>query len=297
MKIFKRVRNRILRDIYQIPILRSRSDRAYKTAVEKYASNLPPLASIDLDVVDNLIHEGVFVTSLEALKIPSTFQFLQAAKKLIPQIPTTKKNDYVVHASSHQIMQHPEIFFWGLEERLLNIVESYIGLPVAYHGAYFRRDLANQIQRKTRLWHTDIEDPHLLKIIVYLNDVSDEDGPFQYLPKSLSSIAYRSLRYKYGHIRDRTMKRVVNPYHWKSCTGSAGTVIFASTGDILHRGKPPIESDRFTIFFDYTSRQPRFPFYCKSSLPEDDLLLLNPNFSKRQRECVFWRQKSMPDCE
>ncbi|MGH7999621.1 MAG: 2OG-Fe(II) oxygenase, partial [Brasilonema sp.] len=63
------------------------------------------------------------------------------------------------------------------------------------------------------------------------------------------------------------------------------------TGSVFHRGKRPIADDRLAIFFDYTSRQPKFPFYCKSSLPMEDLYSLYPMFSELQKQCVFWRQQ------
>ena len=298
-RIFQRVRNRIFRDIYQSSFWRFQAELAYKAALEKHIGNLPVLSPNDLTVVETLRREGVFVTSLQALSIPSSPRMLIAAKKLIPQIPKTisKKNEFVVHASSQQIMEYPEIFLWGLEQRLINIVENYIGLPVAYHGAYFRRDIVNKVQKRTRLWHKDVEDSQYVKIIVYLNDVNDDGGPFQYLPKCLSSTVCRYLKYKYGHIQDKVMEQVVHPSNWKSCTGSAGTVIFAVTGSILHRGKLPVASDRFSIFFDYTSRQPIFPFYCKSSLPKQDLLLLARKLSEGQRQCVFWRKESLQECQ
>jgi hypothetical protein len=34
----------------------------------------------------------------------------------------------------------PNFFKWGNEKRLINILENYIGLPVAYHGVQIRKD-------------------------------------------------------------------------------------------------------------------------------------------------------------
>lgn len=290
---FYQVRNRILREIFKTPVFQVPSELAYKAALEKYVGNLPVLSPNDLTLVDILRCEGIVVTSLEALAIPSTPLVLNAQKKILPTIPrhlSSNKNEYVVHASSAQIMEYPELFLWGLEERLLNIVENYIGLPVAYHGLYFRRDIANNIQVKSRLWHIDREDRRILKIIVYLHDVSDDNGPFQYIPKPLTSLLSRSLKYNYGYIRDKAVKSVIPTSDWKSCTGPSGTVIFVDTASIFHRGKVPVGSDRFTLFFDYTSQRPKHPFYCKSSLSKDELLLLATRLSKRQRECIFWRK-------
>jgi hypothetical protein len=174
--MMKRVRNRILREIFQTPVVQIPSELAYKAALEKHVTKLPVLSPADLTFVDTFKREGIFITSLEALGIPSTPLILNAAKKLLPRIPKTLdriKNEYVVHATSTQIMEYPELFLWGSEERLLSIVENYLGLPVAYHGLYFRRDLANEIQVKSRLWHLDMEDRRSVKIIVYLNDVGE----------------------------------------------------------------------------------------------------------------------------
>jgi hypothetical protein len=290
--IVKKLRNHILKNLYQISFLQNQAERNYETAVKQHSANLPVLSVADFNLVESIRREGVVVTSLEALSIPHTEKMFLATQKLMPEIAksvSAEEHEYVVHASSEQMMQHPEIFMWGLEKRLLSIVENYIGLPVAYHGAYFRRDLANSVERKSRLWHIDVEDRRILKVIVYLNDVDDNCGPFQYIPQSLTSTVTRSLKYKHGYIQEKRLENVLSPSLWKSCTGSAGTVVFAATSKIFHRGKIPVDQDRFTIFFDYTSRQPTYPFYCKSSLPWEDLRSLAANFSEHQKQCVFWR--------
>ncbi len=288
----RKVINRVLRNVSDIPYIYNISQLSYQTALEKHKYHLPVVSKNDLNLIERIKHEGVVITTLEALSIPSTQEMLRAARNLIPKLPkidAKKKNEYVVHASPQQLMKHSAIFFWGLQERLLNIVENYLGLPVAYHGSYFRRDIANNVQRKTRLWHKDVEDPNFIKMIIYLHDVNEYGGAFQYIPKKLSRDVCRTLKYKYGHISDNVIQKVADSSIWKTCTGSAGTVIIANTGNILHRGKMPVTSDRYTIFFDYTSRQPKFPFYCQSCLPKENLLTLAENLPERQRKCVLWQ--------
>lgn len=286
---------KILRNVEQIPFVQAQAEQSYQAALKEHVANLPILSTSDKSLLETIKREGVAITSLESLGITSTPRFFQAAKNLMQEIPKSiyaQKNEFVVHATSQQIMEYPEIFLWGLEQRLLNIVENYVGLPVAYHGAYFRRDIANKIERKSRLWHMDKEDRKVLKIIVYLNNIGDDGGPFQYIPQSLTSTAASFLRYNYEYIQEKTMERVIPPSHWKSCTGLSGTVVFATTSSIFHRGKIPLTSDRFAVFFDYTSRQPRHRFYCKSSLPQQDLLLMAKKLSEPQKNCLFWQQHS-----
>ncbi|NJM73569.1 MAG: 2OG-Fe(II) oxygenase [Scytonema sp. RU_4_4] len=292
--IATQVRNQFLKNLYEFSLIKTPAECAYQAALAKHMSHLPVLSSTDWTIVETLNTEGVVITSLEELSIPSTPEMLQAAKNLMPKIPrvlSSDENGFAIHATSQQIMESPEIFLWGLEQRLLNIAENYFGLPVAYHGAYFRRDVANKVERKSRLWHMDTEDRRLFKVIIYLNDINDDGGPFQYIPQDITSKVAHSLGYKSGYIRDEYMQRFVSPSNYKSCIGPSGTVVFAGTGSVFHRGKRPVAYDRFAIFFDYTSREPKFPFYCKSSLPMEDLHSLSPMFSEQQKRCVFWRKQ------
>ncbi len=288
---WQKVYNKILKKINEIPLIQHQGEFTYQKNVEAYALNIPPLSTTDLNLVEKLKHEGVVITSLENLGIPSHPDLYKAAKNLMQELSAiiSDHHQIVIHASSQQIMKYPEIFLWGLEQRLLNISENYFGVPVAYHGAYVRRDIGNQIERESRLWHIDKEARRILKIIVYLNDVNENNSPFQYLPQSLTAKVADALKYKSGYILDQSMQKVISPTQYKSCIGAAGTVVFAATSSIFHRGKIPINNDRFTIFFDYSCRLKNHSFYGESSLPHSDLILLSKNLSEAQKQCIFWR--------
>lgn len=290
----QRLRTRIIKESLRFSYFQSISEVAYQKAVKQYAANLPPLSAAEMAIVDTIEREGVFVTSLERLAIASTPLLLNACQHILPKINTissSSEQQYVIHATSSQLMEYPEIFYWGLEEKLLNIIENYLSLPITYHGVYLRRDLTNQVQQKSRLWHLDREDRRMLKIIIYLNDISEEGGPFQYIPKSLTSITSRALKYDYGYIDDKIMEQVVPQSKWKSCLGAAGTVLIADPASIFHRGKKSLVSDRLAIFFDYTSRRPKHPHYCKYFFSRDELNILTRNLSPRQNDCVWGNQK------
>jgi hypothetical protein len=290
-KKIHQIRNKVLRKIFDTPVFTIPSELAYKEAIEEHIHKLPGLNPSDFKLVSRLKQEGIVITSLEELSITSTSSLLTAAKKILPTLRNTlpsHKQEFAIHASNAQIMEHPELFLWGLEDRLLNITENYIGLPISYHGLYFRKDLANDVKVKSRLWHIDTEDRCVFKIIIYLNDVSEGDGPFQYLAKPATTLLSSSLRYKQGYLQDKTVEPIIPQSEWISCTGAAGTVILVDTGSIFHRGKVPKNGDRFALFYDYSSREPKYPYYCKSSLPKKDLLTLMPRLSPHQQQCL-WR--------
>jgi hypothetical protein len=285
----------------------------YQARLLKNNGNLPVLDANDNYIVDALVNEGVFVTSLEALSLPMTPLLLKAAEGLLPDIETALSvhspghtnsyNTYAIRACYNKIAkEYPDLFLWGLEERLLNIVENYIGLPVTCIGVDFRKEIPQENGRNlgTKLWHRDGEDCREVKILIYFNDVFDDSIVFEYIPRrstpSELEIIYKSI-YLFKTIHksiytDEEMKKFVPQSEWKPCPGTAGTVIFAATDGIFHHGKLPVgtggRKDRFLIAYAYTSRQPENPDFCKRHFSREGLNLLESKLSERQREYVFW---------
>lgn len=97
---------------------------------------------------------------MDNLEIDSSKQLMQSCLNVIPSLKARKilnPAQYLVIAESQKIIEYPEIFTWGLEQKLIATISRYLKLPVAYHGAYLRRDIANNIVNKSRLWHLDKE--------------------------------------------------------------------------------------------------------------------------------------------
>ncbi|MCF4969690.1 2OG-Fe(II) oxygenase [Nostoc sp. CMAA1605] len=292
LRILHKIQNKTLRRIQDLPIIKYYADMAHQTAVQEHIPYLPNLSHSDINIVKTLQIQGLAITSLEELGIESNLQLLQSAKKLLPHIqPDTniKKHGFVAHASAAQMLEYPEIFLWGLEQKLLNIIENYLSLPVAYHGAYFRQDIANQLEQGSRLWHIDTEERQVIKIIIYINDVDENTGPFQYLPQTLTLEVAKSLNYTSGYITNQTMQNTISPEQYQSCVGSAGTVIFAATSSIFHRGKPPTLNDRFAIFFDYTARRKKDLYYTTSDLTHEFLVNYYHHLSEQQKQYIYWQ--------
>ncbi|MBF2007509.1 MAG: 2OG-Fe(II) oxygenase [Chlorogloeopsis fritschii C42_A2020_084] len=283
----KRIPYKIKRNFLQLPVLKLVFERAYEQELNKYVGYLPKIYPEDENLIKSLHHEGVFLSSLQNLGIRSTSSLIVSAKKLLPEfLAFSTNNQCSFTLPSSILMKYPEIFLWGLEERIINIVENYIGLPVLYHGVDFRREIANEKLADVRQWHLDVEDYRMVKIIVYLNDVSIKGGPFEYISKTLTSALRQNIKYSGGFIPDQIIEDFVPRSDWKPCIGDCGTIIFSDTCNVFHRAKPPVESDRFSMTFAYTSRQP-ITMFSKSALPMDELRRISSRLSRRQRECIL----------
>lgn len=282
----KRLFNRIKRELLKFPLLQFICNIAYKTEIEKHINYLPAIFPGDYTLVDCLKRESVAVTSLELLKIPSTPLFIDSVKRLLPNlqaIATSKK--HAISLSQSEKLNYPYTILWGLEERLISIVENYIGLPVLYLGADVRREIANGKVVNIRQWHLDIEAHRMIKIIVYFSNVNADTGPFEYIPRSSTLLLSQLLKYSSGFIQDETMN-TVSPSNQQSCIGPFGTVIFADTCNVFHRAKAPTLSDRFSVTFAYTSRK-FIKAHHVDKFSKDEYLLFSQKLSKRQQECVL----------
>lgn len=266
------------------------SSLSFNWRMFQHIKKIPALSATNQCIVDALRKEGAFITSLEALSLPMNEKLLEAVEAILPNNPKAPAfpDQYVYHVNSAKIIENSEIFGWGLQDRLLDIAENYLEVPVAYRGLFFQKDFANEQQVYTRLWHKDPEDHRLLKIAVYLNDVNAESGPFEYIPKHFNS-QLSSLKGKLL-FSDPEVAEVLDPSNWASCTGSAGTVIFFDSHHVFHRGKMPLKSNRDAIFFNYHSREPIkvFSDHWNAPFSPDELLVLSKTLSPRQKECVFW---------
>ncbi len=280
--------NKIKREIRKLPIFHSLLEQNYQADLAEHKNYLPVISPEDSEIVNSMKQNGVFITSLEKLSIPPTDQMVEVAQKLVQEFPafssreTFEISPFVPTLPHSKLVQkYPEIFLWGLEERLLNMIENYIGLPVCYQGAEFRRGIANGEVVDVRQWHIDTEDHRMFKIIVYLNDVNANGGPFECLPKPLTSRASQALKYYSGFVGDQTMETVIPKSDWKTCIGESGTTVFADTCNIFHRAKAPTASERYSITYSYTSVKP-IEYRSKLKFSPDEWQAISSRLTQRQ---------------
>jgi hypothetical protein len=272
----------------------------YQALLEQHKLYLPELCAQDLVIVQELETNGISVTSLEALNLSNTENFFSAAQKISEELAQTAKSPkykgkHTLTATAEQIMNHPDVFFWGAQERLLRIVENYLKLPVAYDGLSYYFSIANGVEAGPRKWHRDKEDWRMIKIGVYLNDVDFLGGPFECVFPEYNMQLCKKAEQKYQVFRHYELKNLLGEdsnIWYKSCIGSSGTVVFVDTASYYHRGRPPVAVNRSAIFFGYFSLRPKHPFFCgRSPLSQNQLSQLSQSLPSHIQEGIFWRNR------
>ncbi len=277
------------------------SGRLPRVTPEAPRELLPALRGGDADVLAAIVRDGFHVTSLDALNLADTSAMLSDADVMCAALeerarlspPAGRQN---VTARGGDLLRWQSVLRWGLDARLLDIAEAYIGAPAAYDCPLFYRSLADGREAGVRRWHRDREDTRMLKVAVYLNDVDEDGGPFQTLTPDLQAKVDQRASWRYAAMDQAKLGTSIRESDWaegvRSITGARGTVIFVDTARCHHRGKPPTDRDRTAVFHSYFSRRPSHPWYCeRSPLSRRQIAELAAPLPRRERDCLLWRQQ------
>lgn len=231
-----------------------------------HRSGLAAVDNRDRAILGGLEGEGAYTTSLDQLDAAGTAELVAAADNLFDGMsrlsPGVGSKDYMIGAQPDLITKYPDVLRWGLNERFLAIAENYIGLPVTYRGVLARLDMPDGTVRETRLWHLDQEDTRILKIVVYMSDVYEDGGPFEYVRASRPQPRKLARGSKKRVNDEDAFELTVPPENRGAVVGPRGTVGFVDTCRVFHRGRLPENGTRRSLFFAYNSRWPLRPSHC-----------------------------------
>ena len=109
----------------------------------------------------------------------------------------------------------------------------------------------------SQLFHLDLHDTKMVYVVVLADDVTEESGPWSFLPASVSSRAQKAMDYqKRGEayrIPDEEMYSHVSPDELIVFTGKKGDVLFIDSSRCFHYGSRKAVRPRFLIMYGYTT--------------------------------------------
>jgi hypothetical protein len=262
-------------------------NNAHRTRIRAHQPHLPVLDPVDAALVSTMESDGVSVTSLQALDLPGSAGLRASLETLVSQLAARDPGvESALRPTPGELLADIEVWRWGLNQRLLDIVENYIGLPVRYYGAAMYREVADGKALGTRQWHRDIEDHRVFKILVWLNDVGPRGGAFQYIPKPMSQDAVQRLKYVAGYVPDDAISAVVPTANWIKATGPQWTAVMADPAAVLHRASTPEDRDRYSVTFTWTSRSPIKTMPAAEPFSPADIFRVRAGLSARQIGCL-----------
>jgi hypothetical protein len=266
--------------------LRMLAESRHDRRLQRFRPQLPTIPPARSVVLEEVRTRGVCVTTLDALGFPGTEALRSGVLGLRAELAQSPRGtDPTVRIPRERVLGRPSVWQWGLDEELLDMVENYIGLPARYHGAGLRRERATGEAVGVRQWHRDVEDHRMLKLLVWLNDVAEDGGPFEYVDRRHTPHLTSSMRYASGYVSDAAFEQQVPREEWRRATGPTWTCVVADPRNVFHRAMPPTGRDRYSLTFGYTSRRPlrTLPW---GSISERDRHLATRGLNARQLACL-----------
>ena len=169
--------------------------------------------------------------------------------------------EFVVRLHSYESDLGPDNPWFRVctSRRMLDLANSYLGLwsKLEYVDMWYSVPQSEDEARvASQRWHRDFNDKHLLKAFLYLVDVDEGTGPFQYVPGSAPGGRYsdawpwRPLGDNYppeGELEQR-----IPAEDMRAFTGPKGTLVFCNTAG-FHRGGFATERPRVLATVTYSS--------------------------------------------
>ena len=143
--------------------------------------------------------------------------------------------------------------------RMLDLANSYLGLwsKLEYVDVWYSVPQPEEAARvASQRWHRDFNDKHLLKAFLYLVDVDEGNGPFQYVSGSApggthaDAWPWRPLGENYPPENELEQEIPSEAFH--TFTGAKGTLLFCNTAG-FHRGGFATDKARVLATVTYSS--------------------------------------------
>jgi hypothetical protein len=230
---------------------------ANRSARRHYSHEPPVLDELQQGVLDQLRREGYATLPFSELAPELWRQLEQEAARFVAETETElareregsesalrrrEGKEFLVRKYAYDVelsLDDPWLRL-GLNTRMLDIANAYLGMwaKLEYVDVWYTPPVEDPERRSSQRWHRDFNDRHLLKAFLYLVDVDDETGPFEYVPRTAPGNEldhlwpWRPLGDNYPpeqELAEKIADRTV------SFTAPKGTIIFCNTCG-FHRG-------------------------------------------------------------
>lgn len=227
---------------------------ANRDARRRFRAQPARLDAASQRVVDEIRGDGFSVVRIEELVADPTLwehvqsqakRFIEHAESAVAEgepIADAKKNFLIRSSRQEAAAAEQPWLSLSLSEPLLAIANAYLGMwsKLQYVDLWYSLPQPPAAERaESQLWHRDHNDRQLLKVFIYLVDVGEDGGPFEFVAGSQPGGRHESAWPWWPgptrRITDEELRSRIPPEDVKTFTGPAGTMLFCNTSG-LHRG-------------------------------------------------------------
>ena len=265
----KAVERRGIRATYRLHdhVLSNRKSRAL------YESARPKLDDVQRRILADVEADGYATVSFTDLFGDDDWQELEAMRDRFvaeTEADLAKGGDNVrvragkefvvrMHSYDAQLSLDDPWFRTAASHRLLDLANAYLEMwsKLEYVDVWYSvPQPADATRISSQRWHRDYNDQHLLKVFLYLVDVDDAMGPFQYVPGSQPGGQYADAwpwePLGTNYPTEEELEALIPSTSVRAFTAPKGTLIFCNTAG-FHRGGFSTTSPRVLATATYSS--------------------------------------------
>lgn len=176
-----------------------------------------------------------------------------------PDYLSTREKIDTFHLRSSDLLRKPEVQDLISRPDILSLVTAYFGGTPFLSACVGWWSTSNHIasdsaRQNAQMFHFDMDRIKWLKLFIYINEVSDKNGPHVFVEGSHRRGGQpKSIRRKgYQRILDEEISQSYPPERVKSIIGQAGTAFLADTRG-YHKGLTPVQGERLVFVLEFSS--------------------------------------------
>ncbi len=187
---------------------------------------------------------------LEPLSIEKCDSIVEQLKK----IPFKAKTKCLFEVANQKLIKAiPEIDELTKDESILSIVRDYLGAePILTQTSCWRseRSISQVLSRNAQMFHQDRTYKKFIKLFLYLNDVSEENGCHVYVPNSIRKGPQPPKRQLSLRVSDEYIYENYSEIVY--LTGKKGAMTLVDTQG-WHKGNKIVKGNRLLVQLEWSS--------------------------------------------
>ncbi len=244
----------------------------------KFLAEHPPvLDAATTRITKELAQRGIAASSLSELfpDQPNLLSELQAYAHKLGEGSTVNRKVFLLHLwnpKGFTLTKDNPFSRFVIDPRITGMAGTYLGLaPKLQYFTLGRSVPVSDVPMESQRWHRDPEEKKMFKMFIYLTDVTEGTGAFEYIPETVygmkdgNRFPQRPPLGIYPPTKD--VEALFPPERRQINTGPAGTVLFCDTTG-LHRGGYCTTGERVMYTLFYSAPTLCLPAFGQQLLPE-----------------------------
>ena len=151
---------------------------------------------------------------------------------------------------------YPELREFVCSDTLIQIASDYFGAVPVLRTVQGWWSVYNEYLESSQLFHVDSNDRRTLKFLINIEDVTESDGPFTFIPANITKQILTNIAAPNQRITDEEVFKYCHAEDVVHAVGPAGTCFIVDGARCLHFGARTREGSRLLLLVEFHS------FFC-----------------------------------